>query len=50
MAQRLHERQPDMSGLDEEVRAGDARLEELAAAWATGEISRKEWMAARGGA
>lgn len=47
MGQRLYEQQPDMSGLDEEVRAGEARLEELAAAWAAGEISRKEWMAAR---
>lgn len=47
MAQRLYEQQPDTSGLDAEVRAGEARLEELAAAWAVGEISRKEWMVAR---
>ncbi|MGH3711658.1 MAG: hypothetical protein ACRDRQ_26970 [Pseudonocardiaceae bacterium] len=47
MAQRLHEQQPDMSSLDEEARAGEARMEELAAAWAAGEISRKEWITAR---
>jgi len=47
MAQRLREQQPDTSGLDEEVRAGETRLEELAEAWADGEITRKEWMAAR---
>jgi len=47
MAQRLREQQPDTSGLDEEVRAGETRLEELAEAWAAGEITRKEWMAAR---
>lgn len=47
MAQRLHEQQPDMSGFHEEARAGEARMEELAAAWAAGEISRKEWITAR---
>ena len=47
MAQRLQEQKPDTSGLDEEVRADETRLEELAEAWAAGDISRKEWMAAR---
>jgi DNA invertase Pin-like site-specific DNA recombinase len=47
MMQRLQAGQPDASGLDEEVRACDARLEELAESWAAGEITRKEWMAAR---
>lgn len=47
MMQRLHGGQPDTSGLDAEVRVGEARLEELAESWAAGEITRKEWMAAR---
>ncbi len=47
MAQRLHQQQPDISSLDEEARENEARMEELAAAWAAGEISRKEWMTAR---
>ncbi|MBV9012624.1 MAG: hypothetical protein JO272_11340 [Pseudonocardiales bacterium] len=47
MARRLHQQQPDISSLDEEARDNEARMEELAAAWAAGEINRKEWMTAR---
>lgn len=47
MMLRLQGERPDTSGLDTEVRVYEARLEELAESWAAGEITRKEWMAAR---
>jgi len=47
MHERLQQRGGDTSGLDEQVAADERRLDELATAWATGEISRREWMTAR---
>jgi site-specific DNA recombinase len=47
MLARLHAQQDDSGGLDEQVRDDEQRLDDLAAAWASGEISRREWMTAR---
>ncbi len=47
MLARLHAQQDDSGGLDEQVRADEQRQDDLAAAWASGEISRREWMTAR---
>lgn len=38
---------PDAQEVSAKIRAIDERREELAAAWATGEVTRKEWAAAR---
>ena len=47
MPARLHAQQDDSGGLDEQVRDDEQRQDDLAAAWASGEISRREWMTAR---
>nr|WP_062340590.1 recombinase family protein [Herbidospora sakaeratensis] len=47
LAQRIRSQTGDDHNLAELVRADEEQLEELAEAWATREISRKEWMAAR---
>jgi hypothetical protein len=38
---------PDAAAVTAKLRAVDERRDELAAAWAAGEISRKEWSTAR---
>jgi site-specific DNA recombinase len=38
---------PEEKKVSEQIRAIDERREELAAEWATGELTRKEWAAAR---
>lgn len=47
LAERLRERADVDPELPAVVRADEAQLEELAAAWATGEITRGEWRTAR---
>lgn len=47
MLARLRSQRDDSDGLDEQVRDDEQRLDDLAAAWASGEISRREWMTAR---
>ncbi len=47
MAQRLRREQGQDTSLADQMRADEEQLEELAAAWAAREITRKEWMAAR---
>lgn len=47
LAERLRHDGGDDDNLVEAVRADEELLEELAQAWASREISRKEWMAAR---
>ena len=48
IAERLRQRSDADPGLPAAIRADEAQLEELASAWATGEISRGEWKIARG--
>lgn len=47
LATRLRGEETQDSELTDEIRADEGQLEELAAAWAEREITRKEWMAAR---
>ena len=47
LAHRLRGEESDDSELSEAIRADEEQLEELAAAWAEREITRKEWMVAR---
>nr|WP_275404223.1 recombinase family protein [Pseudonocardia acidicola] len=47
LVERLRAQRGDSDGLDEQIRDDEQRLDDLAAAWATGEISRREWMTAR---
>ncbi|MGW5261946.1 recombinase family protein [Microbispora sp. NPDC004025] len=47
LAERIHHDGGDDDNLADAVRADEELLEELAQAWASREISRKEWMAAR---